>query len=160
MNRISALLMMIATLMLGMASQPAFAKDNAFNVESNNYRVYLGVVPVSLLKKDLSLVDQNKQLHGGLSKQPPTMQHVMVAVFRKDNNARVLNATVTAKVGKNKLIGGSGTEKPLEKMVTSGAVAYANFFDMPESGEYRIDVNIAESKNGGNEKVRFTYKKN
>lgn len=159
MNRISALLMMTATLMLGIAIQPALAKDSSFHEESKSYRVYLGIVPASFLEKNPGLVDQDKQLHGGVSEQPSTMQHVMVTVFRKDNNARVLNATVIAKVGRNKVFGGSGVEKPLEKMVTSGAVAYANFFDMPEPGEYRIEVNIYESQKSGNERVRFAYEK-
>ena len=121
--------------------------------------MYLGIVPVSLLNKNPDLVDQDRQLHGGIAQLPATMQHVMVAVFRKDNNARVLDATVIAKVSRSKIFSRDGNEKPLEKMITSGAVAYANFFDMPERGDYRIDVNIFESHKTGSEKVRFTYVK-
>ena len=39
------------------------------------------------------------------------------------------------------------------------AVAYGNFFDMPERGEYRIEINIYESQKSGNESVRFEYEK-
>lgn len=159
MNRIPALLM-IATLTLGVATQPTLARDNSFHGESKSYRVYLGIVPASALEKNPDLVDQDKQLHGGVSELPATMQHVMVTVFRKDNNARVLNATVIAKVGRSKVFARRVAEKPLEKMVTSGTVAYANLFDMPERGEYRIEANIYESQKSGSEIIRFAYEKN
>ncbi len=159
MFKLSKALMLTAMLTLGLAVQPAFAKGDAFHEETKNYLVYLGVVPASLLEKAPSLVDQDKKLHGGLAEQSPTTQHVMVTVFRKDNNTRVLNATVIAKLGRSKLFGTNGGEKPLEKMITSNAVAYGNFFDMPERGEYRIEVNIYEPQKSGSETVRFEYEK-
>lgn len=159
MLRLSKALLLTVILTLGLAVHPAFAKGNAFHEESKSYLVYLGVVPASLLEKAPSLVDQDKQLHGGVAEQSPSTQHVMVTVFRKDNNARVLNATVIAKVGRSKLLGSKGGEKPLEKMVTSNAVAYGNFFDMPERGEYRIEVNIYETQKSGSESVRFDFEK-
>ncbi|MDP1862553.1 MAG: hypothetical protein Q8K52_01445 [Thiobacillus sp.] len=152
-------LLLTVMLTLGTSAFPAFAKGNAFHEATKSYLVYLGVVPASLLDKAPSLVDQDKTLHGGVAEQLPSTQHVMVTVFRKDNNARVLNATVIAKVGRSKLLGFKGEEKPLEKMVTSNAVAYGNFFDMPERGEYRIEINIYESQKSGNESVRFEYEK-
>lgn len=159
MFNLSKALMLSVMLILGLAANPAFAKGNAFHEQSKSYLVYLGVVPASLLEKVPSLVDQDKHLHGGVAEQSASTQHVMVTVFRKDNNARVLNATVIAKVGRSKLLGLKGEEKPLEKMVTSNAVAYGNFFDMPERGEYRIEINIYESQKSGSESVRFEYEK-
>ncbi len=159
MNRITALLTMV-TLAVGLGIQPALAKDNSFHEDSEHYRVYIGIVPASFLEKKPSLIDQDKQLHGGISEQPSTTQHVMVTVFRKNNNTRVLNATAIAKVSRDKVFRGSMIEKPLEKMVTSGAVAYANFFDMPERGKYRIEVKIYESQKNGYETVHFAYEKN
>jgi len=159
MFNLSKALMLSVMLIFGLGAHTAFAKGNAFHEQSKSYLVYLGVVPASLLEKAPSLVDQDKHLHGGVAEQSPSTQHVMVTVFRKDNNARVLNATVIAKVGRSKLLGFKGEEKPLEKMVTSNAVAYGNFFDMPERGEYRIEVNIYESQKSGKESVRFEYEK-
>lgn len=160
MNKMSKVLMLVSMLSLSMAAHPAFAKGNAFHEASRSYRVYLGIVPASLLEKKPALVDQDKQLHGGIAEQVPAAQHVMVTVFRKDTNARVLNATIIARVGRSKVFGGGGVEKPLEKMITSGALAYANFFDMPERGEYRVEVDIYEPQKNGSEKVRFSYVKN
>lgn len=160
MNKLFAVLTVIVSLMLGFALQPAHARDVAFHADSNTYRVYLGVVPASLLNKNPELIDKDRQMHGGVADLPASTQHVMVAVFRKDGNARVLDATVIAKVSRGKIFGRSNSEKPMEKMVTSGAVAYANFFDMPERGDYRIEVNIFETHRAGSEKVRFNYVKN
>lgn len=159
MFKLSKVLGLAAMLIFGLAAQPALAKDNPFHAETKNYLVYLGVVPASLLEKEPSLVDQDKKLHGGVAEQSPITQHVMVTIFRKENNARVLNATVIAKLGRSKLFGTKGAEKPLEKMVTSNAVAYGNFFDMPERGEYSIEVNIYEPQKSGSETARFVYEK-
>lgn len=124
MLNLSKALLLPVMLILGFASLPAFATENGFHEASKSYLVYLGVVPANLLEKAPNLVDRDKTLHGGVAEQLPSTQHVIVTVFRKDNNARVLNVTVIAKVGRSKLFGSKGGEKPLEKMVTSNAIAY------------------------------------
>lgn len=157
MRKLSQVLMLTAYLALGTFAQHAVAESNAFHQESKRYLVYLGVVPASLLKKEPERVDRDKQLHGGIAAQTPAAQHVMVTIFRKDGNVRVLDATVIATVRPGKLFTRKAEEKPLEKMITGGAVAYGNFFDMPKSGDYRIDVVIYDAKNSGSESVRFDY---
>lgn len=147
----------LATIVFLTALSPTIAADDAFHRETANYRVYLGVVPASLIKKNPTLVDNDKQLHGNPSAQAQNAQHVMVTIFRKAGGARVLNATAIAEVRPKKLFGGRGTEKPLEKMITSGVVAYGNYFDMPERGEYRIDIRIYELGKDGKEEVDFVY---
>ena len=134
------------------------AGEAGWNRESASYRVYLGVVPTSLIVKNPTLVDGDKTLHrdanaDGLS------QHVLVSVFRKPNNERVINATVIARAGIKKFFGGAKVEKPLEKMLTSGTVTYGNYFAMPEQGEYEIAVRIYEPNKDRNEIVTFVYKK-
>lgn len=69
------------------------------------------------------------------------------------------SAHFSARVGPSKLFGAKGEEKPLEKMVTSDAIAYGNFFNLPKRGEYRIDLDIYESHKSGSETVRFEYEK-
>lgn len=147
----------LATIVLLAALSPTIAADDAFHRETGSYRVYLGVVPASLIKKNPTLVDNDKQLHGSPSVRAQNEQHVMVTIFRKSGGARVLNATAIAEVRPKKLFGGRGAEKPLEKMITSGAVAYGNYFDIPERGKYRIDIRIYEPGKDGNEKVGFVY---
>jgi len=140
------------------APAPVLAAEASSHLESANYHVYLGVVPASLIKEYPALVDGDKTLHRDDNVEDSS-QHVMVAVFRKLNNERVVNATVIARVSINKLLGGAKAEKPLEKMLTSGLVTYGNYFSMPKQGEYEIAVRIYEPNKDQPESGTFVYKK-
>ena len=140
------------------ASAPVLAAEESSHLESANYHVYLGVVPASLIKENPTLVDGDKTLHRDDS-MGDSSQHVLVAVFRKPNNERVINATVIGQVGLKKLLGGAKAEKPLEKMLTSGVVSYGNYFSMPKPGEYEITVRIYEPNKNQAEAVKFVSKK-
>ncbi len=135
-----------------------YAADSSWHEESESYKVYLGLVSSSLIKKQPYLIDRDKTLHGGISKQSSGSKHVMVSVFRKDNNERVLNATVIGEIKHKKLLGGNKIRKPLEKMVTSGAITYGNYFNMTEKGVYKISVEIFESDKNDSEEVVFIQK--
>lgn len=150
----------IFTILLTLLAPPltAWAADASWHHESANYHVYLGVVPADLIKEYPALVDDDKSLHRD-NNAGDSSQHVMVAVFRKLNNERVVNATVIARVGIKKLLGGARAEKPLEKMLTSGLVTYGNYFSMPKQGEYEIAVRIYEPNKDQPESVTFVYEK-
>ena len=107
------------------------AADASWHHESASYHVYLGVVPTSLIKANPVLVDGDKTLHKD-NNASDSGEHVLVYIFRKPNNERVVNATVIARVGAKKLLGGTKVEKPLEKMLTSGVITYGNNFSMPQ----------------------------
>lgn len=136
----------------------AWAADASWHHESANYHVYLGVVPTSLIKTNPVLVDGDKTLHKS-GNASDSSEHVLVSVFRKPNNERVANATVIARVGIKKLLGGTKVEKPLEKMLTSGVVTYGNYFSLPKKGDYEIAVRIYEPNKDQAESVTFAYKK-
>lgn len=140
------------------APATVLAAETSSHRESANYHVYLGVVPASLIKANPVLVDGDKTLHKG-DNASDSSEHVLVSVFRKPNNERVVNATVIARVGINKLLRGAKTEKPLEKMLTSGLVTYGNYFSMPKRGEYEIAVRIYEPNKDQADSVTFVYKK-
>lgn len=140
------------------APAPVLAAEASSHRESANYHVYLGVVPASLIKANPVLVDGDKTLHKG-DNASDSSEHVLVSVFRKPNNERVVNATVIARVGINKFLRGAKTEKPLEKMLTSGLVTYGNYFSMPKRGEYEIAVRIYEPNKDRADSVTFVYKK-
>lgn len=146
----------IMALMLTAVS--AHAEDgNAWHAESESYRAYLGIVPANLIRREPVLVDGNRSLHGGADEQPGGAQHVMVAIYRKSDNSRVAGATVIATVEKEKLLGGDEQEKPLERMATTGGITYGNYFDMPKSGNYEIEVTIYETNRNGGEEIEFSY---
>ncbi len=151
-TRILLPLLMLAGLSL---AKPVLASDIDTHQDSESYRVYLGVVPASLLKKQPQLVDGDKSLHGGIGKRGS--QHLMVAIFRKSDNSRVKDATVIAEVAPDKLLKRDKQIRPMEKMVTSGAVTYGNFFRIPNSGDYEIKVDIYEPNRSGAESVTFEY---
>lgn len=140
----------------------SWAADASWHHESASYHVYLGVVPTSLIKTNPVLVDGDKTLHQGdhaSDSSDDSSDHVLVSVFRKANNERVVNATVIARVGIKKLLGGTKVEKPLEKMLTSGVVTYGNYFSIPKKGDYEIAVRIYEPNKDQAESVTFAYKK-
>ncbi|WP_126452712.1 hypothetical protein [Sulfuriflexus mobilis] len=136
-----------------------YAEDVNWHAESENYHVYFGVVPASMIKNTTALVDNDKQLHGGLDKLSSVAQHVMISVYRKDGKTRVNDATVIAEVSSGILLWRKELEKPLEKMTTSGQITYANFFDMKEKGKYKIEVEIYESQKNGSDELAFFYSK-
>ena len=135
-----------------------WAADASWHHQTTNYHVYLGVVPTSLIKTNPVLVDGDKTLHKS-DNASDSSEHVLVSVFRKPNNERVVNATVIARVGIKKLLGGTKVEKPLEKMLTSGVVTYGNYFSIPKKGDYELTVRIYEPNKDQAETVTFAYKK-
>ena len=153
----SSVIFAILMTFLGMPA-PVLAAEESAHLESANYHVYLGVVPASLIKENPALVDGDKTLHRDDS-MGDSSQHVLVAVFRKPNKERVVNATVIAQVGLKKLLRGAKAEKPLEKMLTSGVVSYGNYFSMPKPGEYEITVRVYEPNKDQAEVVKFVSKK-
>lgn len=156
-KKVNALAVMGLSIFALFVNSAAYASNINWHEESENYHVYLGVVPASMIKNDPAVVDNDKQLHGGLDKQSSTAQHVMISVYRKDGKTRVKNATVIAEVSSGVLLGRKKLEKPLEKMTTSGQITYANFFDMKDKGKYKIEVEIYESNKNGNDELNFFY---
>ena len=147
-----------ATLMMLIASI-SHASDSNWHSDTKSYRVYLGVISASAIKNNPKLIDQEKSLHGGLHNATSSSQHIMVSIFTKNGNKRLLNATVIAKVKNKKIIGRKNIIKPLEKMLTSGTVTYGNYFEIPKKGKYVIDVDIYQSNKNGSEKASFIYEK-
>ena len=137
----------------------SYAADSNWSAESKSYRVYLGVVPASMIKKNIMLIDKDKSLHGGTNNVTSATQHIMVSIFSKKDNVRILNATAIAEIKNKKLLGGNKITKPLEKMNTSGAITYGNYFKLSKKGKYAIEVDIYQSDKSGHEEVEFLYKK-
>ena len=134
---------------------------NASNVDlhktSDDYQVYLGIVPAERIKQNPYLVDNDVKIHGGVQSKGKSSYHVMVAIFDFKTNKRIEDATVIAEVTKKSILSGSETEKPLQKMVTSGTVTYGNFFDMDKKNVYEIKVSVYRPNINGKETFEFVY---
>lgn len=150
--------MIIVALVLAF-SMPVFASDVSWHQKSRSYTAYLGVVPASLLKKKLHLIDGDRKLHGSVDVQGSSSQHVMVALFENGTNKRVKDATIIAKVSRKRLLGKQTVVRPMEKMLTSGKVTYGNFFRMQKGVVYRIDLMVYRTNGNGVEKIRLHYKR-
>ena len=126
----------------------------AWKQETENYRVYVGVVPASEVTNPPRVADEQKQIHGALPEKVKDTSHVMVTVYRKLGNTRVTNATIIADVG---LRDGNKTVKPLEKMELKGRVAYGNFFTVHQEKEHEVRIKIYEPNRNGYEEAIFSH---
>lgn len=134
----------------------ALAAHESWHQQSHSYDVHLGVVPASVVRQDAALAQMHsKSKHGQTYKQISSTRHILVAVFRKSNMERVLDANITAEVVENDLIRLRTKKKPLERVHVAGGVTYCNFFDLHWNGLYQIDVWIREGGKSGEEHVTF-----
>lgn len=153
------LMIVVSISLITLPATYSYASDSNWQTETKSYRVYLGVIPASMINKNISLVDGDKSLHGGKNNITSSSQHIMVSIFSKEGNNRILNATTIASLNNKKIFGKKKITKPLEKMNTSGSITYGNYFDMRKKGKYDIDVNIYQSDKNGYEKATFIFKK-
>jgi hypothetical protein len=109
--------------------------------------VYVGVVPAEIVKGQHPA---GPQVHGRVPKGAHEF-HLVVAVFDATTNARITDATVTAKVSG---IGLSGPQKTLEPMKIADTVTYGSFFTLSPD-LYTIKVTVERS---GAEAVTFDFK--
>jgi len=158
-NKIILMLLTSASL-ISLSTTFSYASESNWKAETKSYRVYLGVIPASMINKNISLIDGDKSLHGGKNNITSNSQHIMVSIFSKDENNRILNATTIAKLKNKKIFGKKNVTKPLEKMNTSGSITYGNYFDIHKKGKYVIDVEIYQPNKNGYEKASFLFKKN
>jgi len=136
----------------------AVAENTDLHALSESYQVYLGIVPGTRITKEPYLVDRDKSLHGGIDSLSSNDYHVMVAIFDKEENRRIKDATVIAKIDKKGFMSNENITMPMEKMVTSGTVSYGNFFNMKSDSTYTMTIEIYRPRSNGYEEVEFTFK--
>ena len=154
------IIFMLVTLvsLISLPTTFSYASESNWKAETKSYRVYLGVIPASIIKKNISLIDGDKSLHGGENKITSNSQHIMVSIFSRSGNKRILNATTIAKLKNKKIFGKKNITKPLEKMKTSGSITYGNYFNIRKKGKYVFDVDIYQPNKNGYEKASFLFK--
>ncbi len=102
---------------------PAIAAEIAAAKTAGGLTVYLGVVPAEIVRGQHPA---GPQVHGRVPKGAHEY-HVVAAVFDAATNARVTDATVTAKVSG---LGLSGPQKTLEPMKIADTITYGAFFNL------------------------------
>lgn len=128
----------IAALVLTLTQgwSPTQATENGETKSAGGLTIYLGVVPAELVKGP-GPHSSERPMHGG-SPRGSHEHHVVVAVYDSSSNARITDATVTAKVSG---LGLSGPQKTLEPMKIADTLTYGAFFDLTRD-LYTIRVTV------------------
>ena len=120
---------------------------------SERLTVDLGVVPAEQILAQYGPDSPEATAYGGLPDEESAYL-VTVAVRDRESGQRIENAEVTATVGQ---LGLSGVERELEPAEYGGALTFGNYFRMPKSGIYRIDVRVDRPGVAGTDLVRLEY---
>ena len=97
--------------------------------------VYFGMMPAELVRGHPREHPEGV-MHGGVVVGE---SHLTVAVFDDKTGRRISDAEVTAHITGDR---GLTAQKRLDLMVIAGSATYGNYFSMPGSGPYRIEVRI------------------
>ena len=133
-------------------SSATIAADPGQPIRAGGLEIFYGVIPAEILLGHPGSHEERK-MHGGTPKgrgQYP----LIVSVFEGNNQKRLENSTVTARVGE---IGLSVQEKRLEPMQFGGTVTYGNYFRMAAPGPYRIELEIRRESAPKPVKSTFEY---
>lgn len=153
-KRRSVVLILIYTLVSFLIFSDVHAVSYVWTKETPSYRIYMGVVPAELVQHQPRLLDEDKQLHNVTPGEKEGLSHVMVWIYRKPGNERVLDATLIAEVGPES---GKKTIKPLEKMALGTGMSYGNFFKVHQAAEHSIKLKIFNLNSSGYEEALFEH---
>ncbi len=92
-------------------------------------------------------------MHGGIPSGKHAY-HLVVAVLDAKTGDRVSDATVFARIAP---LGFSGKRKLLEPMAIAQTTTYGEFFDLPSSDSYVLNVEIKRPHIGKTVKADFTF---
>lgn len=115
---------------------PATAGQGGETKSVGGLTVYLGVVPAELVKGP-GPHSAEQPMHGGTPRGVHE-HHIVVAIFDSVTNARIEDATVTAKVSG---LGLSGPQKTLEPMKIADTITYGAYFNLT-ADLYTIRVTV------------------
>lgn len=134
----------IVAVVMWAASAAAWAGHPGWHGYSESYEVHLGVVPASVADRDHDLRRMHEVAAHGGAERTAALRHIMVAVFRRSGNERVVNADVSAEVIENDLIHVKHQKKNLDIMMLPDGESYCNFFALHWNGRYQIKIRVSE----------------
>ena len=114
--------------------------------------IFYGLIPAEIV---LGHPDNRSEprVHGGVPAWGEQF-HLIVSLFDQGSGKRIYDAEINATVfdarSPGKRVG--GPRKRLEPMRFAGAAAYGNYFNMPASAPYRIELEIR--RRGASEAVK------
>lgn len=120
---------------------------------SDRLTAHLGVLPAEVIEKRYGHGSAEAKAFGGISENSDAYL-VTVAITNQATDERVEDADVTATVAP---LGLSGARKQLKPAKLAGALTYGNYFRMPKSGIYQVDVVVQRPDSGGSDLIRLEY---
>lgn len=121
---------------------PVRAASGGETKSAGGLTVYLGVLPAEIVRGPEPHAAE-RHMHGG----PPSgshEHHIVVAVFDSTSNARIEDATVTARISG---LGLSGPQVTLEPMKIADTVSYGTYFNLtPDLYTIRVTVQRPSSQ--------------
>lgn len=127
----------------------------ATEAPSQRLSAHLGVLPADVLEERYGPDSAEVKAFGDIPERADTYL-VTVAVADRASGERIEDADVTATVAP---LGLSGSRKRLQRATLAGAVTYGNYFRMPKSGIYQVDVVVRRSGSRDSDLVRLEYQR-
>lgn len=144
-----SLLLVISMTVLNAAA--ATDASETFRV-AGGVAIYLGVVPAEIVKGHAAKHEESKMHDGAPSGR--YRNHLVVALFDDATGQRIEDAQVTASVSEL----GMGLDwNTLEPMRIADTVTYGNYFNMPNTGTYRIHLRIRRPGHAQSIETTFTH---
>ncbi len=135
-----------------MAAGAAMSADINRSLTADGLLVYYGIVPARDLR-NFPAGSEEAMAHRHI----PLGQHVyhlVVAVFEKNNNERVTDVHLSARIQEPGLF---GIQKPLDPTVLDGNLTFCNFFTLADNHEYRIKIDIQRPGDSQVVTANFNY---
>ncbi|WP_275098039.1 hypothetical protein [Sedimenticola hydrogenitrophicus] len=114
--------------------------------------IYLGVMPAQIVQGHAREHEESK-MHGGVS-AGRYRNHLVVALFDNATGRRIEDAQVTAAVSE---LGMRLERKTLEPMRIADTTTYGNYFSMPSTGIYRIQLRLRRPGQARAIEATFTH---
>ena len=128
------------------------AATTEFEKHADGLAVYMGVLPAELLRGNAD-ASHIATMHGG-TPWGSGSHHLVIAIYDERTQRQVEGADVMANVTP---LGLGSTRRKLEPMQIGTSATYGNFFPMPGSGPYTLQVTIHLSGQARNTEVQFRY---
>lgn len=128
------------------------AQNDQYKV-ADGMAIYLGVIPAEMIQGH-PVQHPESGMHGGIP-AGEHRYHIVVALFDNVTGKRITDVKIKAIVAE---IGLAGQQKELEHMLIANTTTFGNYFNMPGTNPYRIQVEIQRLGTPHTVKVEFEYR--
>jgi len=138
--------------LIGLSTAICLAQDSGNHGPVGNIEVFYGVIPSRVILGH-PVDHAERKMHGGVP-VGADQYHLIVSLFDRKTQERIVDADVSARISAGGL---REQRKTLEPMEFAGAQTFGNYFQMPEPGPYRIEVDIRRHRAAKAVTTRFEY---